>query len=156
MTQVGSEEVRTSRWTRQRSSRTTGGTSGSTSMSLKLCDSFMKSWYDYKSGRVNGSFSFNSRRTMRMRPSKNYPQKLRTQMQKSFKLDTNASQASLTLQLLLQFQVQRSMAYFALCLFISYFPITGVGLCHTCHDFGSKSLPYLFPCQMKKEDFHLA
>ena len=35
MTQVGSEEVRTSRWTpRQRSSGTTGGTSGSTSMSL--------------------------------------------------------------------------------------------------------------------------
>ena len=45
MTQVGSEEVRTSRWTpRQRSSGTTGGTSGSTSMSLKLSDSFMKSF----------------------------------------------------------------------------------------------------------------
>ncbi len=44
LTQVGSEEVRTSRWTpRQRSSGTTGGTSGSTSMSLILCDSFMKS-----------------------------------------------------------------------------------------------------------------
>ena len=44
MTQVGYKEVRTSRWTpRQRSSGTTGGTSGSTSMSLKLCDSFMKS-----------------------------------------------------------------------------------------------------------------
>ena len=44
MTQVGSEEVRTSRWMpRQRSSGTTGGTSGSTSMSLKLSDSFMKS-----------------------------------------------------------------------------------------------------------------
>ena len=44
MTQLGSEEVRTSRWTpRQRSSGTTGGKSGSTSMSLKLSDSFMKS-----------------------------------------------------------------------------------------------------------------
>ena len=44
MTQVVSEEVRTSRWTPgQRSSGTTGGTSGSTSMSLKLSDSFMKS-----------------------------------------------------------------------------------------------------------------
>ena len=44
LTQVGSEEVRTSRWKpRQRSSGTTGGTSGSTSMSLKLSDSFMKS-----------------------------------------------------------------------------------------------------------------
>ena len=44
MTQVGSEEVRTSRWTpRMRSSGTTGGTSGSTSMSLKLSDSFMRS-----------------------------------------------------------------------------------------------------------------
>ena len=39
MTQVGTEEVRTSRWTlRQRSRWTTGGTSGSTSMSLKLSD----------------------------------------------------------------------------------------------------------------------
>ena len=46
MTQVGSEEVGTSRWMpRQRSSRTTGGTSGSTSMSLKLSDNFMKSQY---------------------------------------------------------------------------------------------------------------
>ena len=44
MTQVGSEEVRTSRRRpRQRSSGTTGGTPGSTSMSLILCDSFMKS-----------------------------------------------------------------------------------------------------------------
>ena len=66
MTQVGSEEVRTSRWTpRQRSSGTTGGTSGSISMSLKLSDSFMKSLNE--SGMVKGSFSFNSRRTMRMR-----------------------------------------------------------------------------------------
>ena len=66
MTQVGSEEVRTSRWTpRQRSSGTTEGTTGSTSMSLKLCDSSMKS--KYESGMVKGSFSFNSRRTMRMR-----------------------------------------------------------------------------------------
>ena len=44
MTEVGSKEVRTSRWMpRQRSSRATGGTSGSTSMSLKLSNSFMKS-----------------------------------------------------------------------------------------------------------------
>ena len=44
MTQVGSKEVRTSKWTqRQRSSVTTGGTSGSTPMSLKLSDNFMKS-----------------------------------------------------------------------------------------------------------------
>ena len=42
MTQVGSEEVRTSR-PRQRPIKTTGGTSGSTSMSLNLSDSFMKS-----------------------------------------------------------------------------------------------------------------
>ena len=43
MAQVGSEEVRTSRWTpRQRLSGTTGGTSGSTSMSLKLSDSCRK------------------------------------------------------------------------------------------------------------------
>ena len=60
ITQVGSEEVRTSRWTpRQRSSGTTGGTSGSTSMSLKLSDSFMKSYYE--SGMVKGGFSFNSK-----------------------------------------------------------------------------------------------
>ena len=66
MTQVGSEEVRTSRWTpRKRSSGTTGGTSGSTSMSLKLSDSFRKS--KYESGLVKGSFRFNLRRTMRMR-----------------------------------------------------------------------------------------
>ena len=40
MTQVWSEEVRTSRWTsRWTSSRTTGGTSGSTSGSLKFSDS---------------------------------------------------------------------------------------------------------------------
>ena len=66
MTQVGSEEVRTSRWTpRQRSSGTTGGTSGSTSMSLKLSHSFMKS--QYESGMVKGSFSFKARRTIRMR-----------------------------------------------------------------------------------------
>ena len=85
MTQVGSEEVRTSRWTpRQRSSGSTRGTSGSTSMSLKWSDSFMKS--QCESGRVKGSFSFNSRRTMNEdeRPSKNYPQKLTTQRQKSF------------------------------------------------------------------------
>ena len=44
MTQVGSEEVQTSRWTPwQRSSGTTGGTSGSTSMILTLDNSFMKS-----------------------------------------------------------------------------------------------------------------
>ena len=43
-TQVGSEVVRTSRWTpRQRSRGTTGGTSGSTPMILKLSDSFSKS-----------------------------------------------------------------------------------------------------------------
>ena len=49
MTQVGSEEVRTSQWTpRQRSSGTAGGTSGG-------------------SGMVKASLSFNSRRTMRMR-----------------------------------------------------------------------------------------
>ena len=79
MTQVGSEEVRTSRWTlRQRSSGTTGGTSGSTSMSLKLSDSFMKSLYE--SGMVKGSFSFYEDE----RPLKNYPQKLTTQRQKSF------------------------------------------------------------------------
>ena len=66
ITQVGSEEVRTSRWTpRQRSSETTGGTSGSSSMSLKLCDSFMESWYE--SGTIKGRFSFNSRRTMKTR-----------------------------------------------------------------------------------------
>ena len=66
MTQVGSEEARNFRWTpRQRSSGTTGGTSGSTSMSLKLSDSFMKSYYE--SGMVKGIFSFNSRRTMRIR-----------------------------------------------------------------------------------------
>ena len=66
MTKVESEEIRTSRRTpRQRSSGTTGGTSGSTSMSLKLCDSFLKSWYE--SGMVKTSFNFNSRRTMRMR-----------------------------------------------------------------------------------------
>ena len=66
MTQVGSEEVRTGRWTpRQRSSGTTGGTSGSTSMRPKLFDIFMKSWYE--SGMVKDGFSFNSRRTMRMR-----------------------------------------------------------------------------------------
>ena len=47
MTQVGSEEVRTSRWTpRQRSSGTTGGTSGSTSMSLKLSNNFRESKYE--------------------------------------------------------------------------------------------------------------
>ena len=45
MTQIGSEEVRTSRWTpRQTSSGTTRGASGSTSMSLKLSDNFMKSF----------------------------------------------------------------------------------------------------------------
>ena len=33
---------------------------------------------------VKGSFSFNSRRTEDERPSKNYPQKLTTQRQKSF------------------------------------------------------------------------
>ena len=64
MTQVGSEEVRTSRWApRQRSSGTTGGTSGSTSMSLKLSDSFKKSWYE--SSVVKLGFNFNSSRTMR-------------------------------------------------------------------------------------------
>ena len=65
MTQVGSEEVRTSRWTpRQRSSGTTGGTSGNTSMSLKLSNSFIKS--KYESDMVKGSFSFNLRRTMKL------------------------------------------------------------------------------------------
>ena len=60
MTQVGSEEVRTSRWTpRQRSSGTTGETSGSTSIGLKLSDSFRESWYE--SGLVKGGFSFNSK-----------------------------------------------------------------------------------------------
>ena len=33
------------------------------SMSLKLSDSFRKSWYE--SGKVKGGFSFNSRRTLR-------------------------------------------------------------------------------------------
>ena len=43
MTQIGSEEVRTSRWSpRQRSSGTTRGTSGSTSMSLEFCDSLSR------------------------------------------------------------------------------------------------------------------
>ena len=41
---------------------------------------------------VKGSFSFNSRRTEDERPSKNYPQKLTTQRQKSFE-----SHLSLTL-----------------------------------------------------------
>ena len=64
MTQEGSEEVRTSRWTpRQRLSGTTGGTSGSTLMSLKLSDSSMRS--EYESGIVKDGFSFNSRRTPR-------------------------------------------------------------------------------------------
>ena len=70
-TQVGSEEVRTCRWrARQRSSGTTGGISGSTSISLKLSDeeALMKNYNE--SGMVKGSFSFNSRRTMRMRPPK--------------------------------------------------------------------------------------
>ena len=44
-----------------------GGTSGSTSMSLKLRDSFTKSQYEYESGTVKNRSSFDSRRTMRMR-----------------------------------------------------------------------------------------
>ena len=60
MTQVGSEKVRTSRWTpRQRSRGTTGGTSGSTSMSLKLSDRLRNSWYE--SGTVKGGFRLSSR-----------------------------------------------------------------------------------------------
>ena len=43
MTQVWSEEVRTSRWTsRWTSSKPTGGTSGSTSESLKFSDALRK------------------------------------------------------------------------------------------------------------------
>ena len=62
LTQVGSEEVRTSRWTpRQRSSWTTGGTSGSTSMSLKLSDRLWKNQYD--SSMVKDGYSLSSRRT---------------------------------------------------------------------------------------------
>ena len=56
MTQVWSEEVRTSRWTsRWTSSRTTWGTSGSTSGSLKFSDGLRKTWS--KSGIVKGGFS---------------------------------------------------------------------------------------------------
>jgi len=56
MTQVWSEEVRTSRWTsRWTSSRTTWGISGSTSGSLKFSDGLRKS--KYESGMVKGGFS---------------------------------------------------------------------------------------------------
>ena len=76
ISQVGVEEVRTSRWTpRHRSTGTTGGTSGSTSMSLKLSDSFRKS--KYESGMVKGGFSFNSKTYLHM-------SQLTTQGQKSF------------------------------------------------------------------------
>ncbi len=62
MTKVGSEEVRTSKWTpMQRSSGTTGGISGMTSMSLKLSDRLRK-------------------------------RNLQLKRQKSFELDNNASQ----------------------------------------------------------------
>ncbi len=55
MTQVWSEEVRTSRWTsRWTSSRTTRGTSGSTG-SLEFSDGLRKS--QYESGIVKGGFS---------------------------------------------------------------------------------------------------
>ena len=72
-----------------------GGTSGSTSMCLKLSDSFKKSYYE--SGMVKGSFSFNSKRTMRMRAlqklsSETHNSKAKVIL-KSFELDTNASQA---------------------------------------------------------------
>ena len=59
MTQLGSEQIRTSRWTpRQRSSGTTGGTSGSTSMSLKLSklhDDELR--YEHFAFRLKSSFS---------------------------------------------------------------------------------------------------
>ena len=65
MTQLEPEEVMTSRWTaRQRSSSTAGGTSGSTPTILNLSD---QEELVCESGMVKGSFSFDSRRTMRMR-----------------------------------------------------------------------------------------
>ena len=69
MTQLGSEEVRTASWTsRQRSSGTTGGTSGSTSLILKLSDSFRKS-YNSMSQVCSRVVSVNSKRTMRGPPN---------------------------------------------------------------------------------------
>ena len=71
MTQVGSEEVRNPRWTpRKRSSGTTGGTSGSTLMSQVQ-------------SRI-GSVLIQGGLCEDERPSKNYPQQLTSQRQKSF------------------------------------------------------------------------
>ena len=62
LTQVESEEVRTSRLTpRNRSNWTTGGTSGSTSISLKLSYRLWQSYFE--SIMVKGGYSLSSRRT---------------------------------------------------------------------------------------------
>ena len=61
ITPVKSDEVRTSRWTpRQRSSWTTGGTSGSTSMSLKLSDETLEELVCVKYGQRWSQFKFKS------------------------------------------------------------------------------------------------